>query len=562
MPLRPAVAKHLMGFGAAGPSSDPNLIILLLPPPPPPWLPWSRISCPAGRTLAKNTPLEWRWAAGLGNYMGWFGDAAAGVRVRLTGAAAGFESPQHILAEGELPVEWHNNGHGGVRVSKGAVLTAFGGGRTLAAGESLTFRFELLLTPCRPLAWKPHWEEHRYYQVGYPDTTLVQPEEIAARGARVINIHQGVDGLLNPYINYPFDRDASHRLSRYVSRAHALGMRVKIYYTIRELSVHAAELWALRSLGSEVLPDGEGGGDAWSHEHLLGNFRACWQNPLENGEFDAALCNNGLSRWANFYIEGLAAALRKEHAIDGIYYDGIAFGLDTMRRVRRTLQDGSARPLIDLHCGNNLLGDKYGKVSPALQFMHLFPYVDSLWFGEGYDYAESEDYWLVEISGIPFGLTGDMMRAGNPWRGMLFGMTTRYRTADPSALWRFFDAVGIGNATTRGFWEAEPPARTDCDRVHATAYILGRGRVLIAVASWAEHPSVDAHEGEAPALAPLRCRLVLDWAALGVSRRRARLSAPLIEGFQSEVAEMAAKDLAEGFVPVEAEKGWLLLLEG
>ena len=121
--------------------------------------------------------------------------------VRLTGEAPGFESPQHILTEGELPPEWHNNGRGGVRVSKGAVVTAFGGGRTLAAGESLTFRFELLLTPCRPLAWSAHWEEHRYYQVGYPDTALVQPEEIAAHGAKVINIHQGVDGLLNPYIN-------------------------------------------------------------------------------------------------------------------------------------------------------------------------------------------------------------------------------------------------------------------------------------------------------------------------------------------------------------------------
>ena len=101
-----------------------------------------------------------------------------------------------------------------------------------------------------------------------------------------------------------------------------------------------------------------------------------------------------------------------------IYYDGIAFGSDTMRRVRHVLDSERPGSLIDLHCGNNLPGSTYGHVSPALQFMHLFPYVDSLWFGEGYDYNSSPDYWLVEVSGVAWGLMGDMMREGNPWRGM------------------------------------------------------------------------------------------------------------------------------------------------
>ena len=51
-----------------------------------------------------------------------------------------------------------------------------------------------------------------------------------------------------------------------------------------------------------------------------------------------------------------------------------------------------------------------------MQFMHLMPYIDSLWLGEGYDYNEEADYWLVEVSGLPFGLMGDMMREGNLWR--------------------------------------------------------------------------------------------------------------------------------------------------
>ena len=61
--------------------------------------------------------------------------------------------------------------------------------------------------------------------------------------------------------------------------------------------------------------------------------------------------------------------------------------------------------------------------------MEHFPYINSLWFGEGYDYDETPDYWLVEISGIPFGLYGEMLKGGgNPWRGMLYGMTQPART--------------------------------------------------------------------------------------------------------------------------------------
>ena len=163
---------------------------------------------------------------------------------------------------------------------------------------------ELLTTPVKPLDPAAHWRS-RYYQVGYPDTALVQPAEVAARGATVLNIHQGVDGLLNPYINYPFDRPTVANLGAYTAAAHAHGLLVKAYYTIRELSNHADEIWVLRSLGDEVLTRGDGGGDPWTHEHLGSGYRACWQNPLSDGDFDSALCNRGLSRWANYYVEGL-----------------------------------------------------------------------------------------------------------------------------------------------------------------------------------------------------------------------------------------------------------------
>ena len=52
-----------------------------------------------------------------------------------------------------------------------------------------------------------------------------------------------------------------------------------------------------------------------------------------------------------------------------------------------------------------------------MQFMQHFPYIDSLWFGEGYDYDAPPEYWLLEVSGLPFGLMGDMMHARHGQNG-------------------------------------------------------------------------------------------------------------------------------------------------
>jgi hypothetical protein len=61
---------------------------------------------------------------------------------------------------------------------------------------------------------------------------------------------QTSEGLLNPYINWPFEPQSVRLMSDWASEAKALGLRTKFYYTVRELSNHAAELWALRSLGT------------------------------------------------------------------------------------------------------------------------------------------------------------------------------------------------------------------------------------------------------------------------------------------------------------------------
>jgi hypothetical protein len=174
--------------------------------------------------------------------------------------------------------------------------------------------------------------------------------------------------------------------------------------------------------------------------------------------------------------------------------------------------------------------------------MEHFPYLSSLWFGEGYDYDESPDYWLVEISGIPFGLFSEMLeKNGNPWRGMIYGMTARYyQGADPKHIWKLWDDFGIEQAEMLGYWSPACPVRADRKDVLVTVYRRNE-KALLSIASWAKQP--------------VSCRLVIDWKALGVPETGATLAAPAIEGFQPE-----ARFTPGDAIPVEPGKGWLLIL--
>lgn len=74
-----------------------------------------------------------------------------------------------------------------------------------------------------------------------------------------------------------------------------------------------AELFPLRALGGEVIlgqgmtaeQAANGGSTAWLLEHLVEGYLPCWQQNLGNGEFDSAVCDIGISRWSNYYLEGL-----------------------------------------------------------------------------------------------------------------------------------------------------------------------------------------------------------------------------------------------------------------
>ena len=254
------------------------------------------------------------------------------------------------------------------------------------------------------------------------------------------------------------------------------------------------------------------------------------------------MINTGISRWHNFYVEGLAW-LVDNIGIDGLYIDDVAFDRSIMVRVRKVLTRGRPAPLIDLHSANQF-NPRDGFASSANLYLEHFPYIDRLWFGEYFDYNAPPDYWLVEMSGIPYGLMGEMLEGGgNPWRGMLFGMTNRLPwSGDPRELWKFWDTWRIQDTRMIGFWVPDSPVRTGRNDVLATVY-QGPARTIVSIASWAADT---AH-----------VQLAVDWTRLGLDPARARILAPELPGFQSAATFNPFEP-----IPVAPGRGWLLIFEG
>jgi hypothetical protein len=484
---------------------------------------------PGGLRPAEHT---WKWDRKNNQDSIWLGDVNAGLRCRLYGE--NYRRPliniHYHHGPLNLPPAWHNEGRGGCTVREEAagcvVLRATSGTRTVRPGQPLQFNFALLLTPTKPLDTDRHWAS-RYYHAYHP------PGQVAQTGANIVNIHHGTE--IHPYINYPFLH--AGKLKQYVDEAHAKGLKVKIYYTAREQSNHTAELWALRSLGDEVLAPGPGGGHTWLQEHLDPPYVRGWYTPATH---DVAFITNGDTRWHNYYLEGLDWLVRNV-GIDGLYIDDLSYDRTVMKRARKILDRRRPGSQIDLHSWNHF-NDLAGHACCLDLYMEHLPYIDRVWIGEGRDYNTPPDYWLVEISGIPFGVMGEMLEGGgNPWRGMIYGMTGRLPyMADPRPIWKVWDDFGMAGSQMIGYW-ADCPVRTDSASVLATVY-RKPSKALVAVASWAAK-KVD-------------CRLTIDFSRLGLDRAKTRLRAPAVPGFQP-----AASFRPSDPIPIDPGRGWLLVLE-
>lgn len=477
--------------------------------------------------------FHWTWDVAKKNQDAvWIGDVNAGVQLTLKDEHYVRPLNTNFYLSKPLvePTSWANHGKGGCDItSEGeqALLACYSGDRVMQAGDSLRFDFRLVVTPFKPLDTAQQWTTRFFH-------AFVPLDSVQKRGANVVNVHHAT--RINPWINYPFIETAAMRA--YIDSAHARGLKVKIYYTVRELTNHAPEIFALRSLGDEVLSHGPGGGYSWLQEHLGSDYLAAWHVPEIK---DAAVVNSGVSRWHNFYVEGLQWLVEHEE-IDGLYLDDVAFDRITMKRVRKVLDRGNPGALLDLHSANQY-NPRDGFASSANLYLEHFPFINRLWFGEYFDYDSRPDYWLVEISGIPFGLMGEMLeKGGNPWRGMTMGMTARAPwSGDPAPLWKAWDDFGIKQSQMVGWWSGKSPVTTSDSNVLATTWTRS-GVAMVSLGSWRDDDT--------------RIRLTIDWKALGLDAARTRIRAPAIDKFQD-----AAQWSPDELIPIAAKKGLLLILE-
>ena len=499
---------------------------------------------------------HWQWDTTKNQDMLWIGDVNGGMRIKWK--AENYIRPliniYYAYGPLHMPPSWGNGGQGGVDVSEAGnsvVVSAFSGSRTMYPGETLNYDFEMLVTPMKLVDTDVRWGD-RYFHGGGTNARakVLRADSI---GANIINIHHAED--IYPYINYPYLDENISALRSLADDAHAHNKRLKLYYTTRELTKNLPEFWALFSLDGEAIFPGPGnetktiinpkGPDDWLKKNLKERYIPAWLNTIIEGPFkgelDLAVITTPDTRLNNFYIGGLDWMLGHV-GIDGIYVDDAALDRVTVRRARTLIDQYRPKGRIDFHSWNHF-NDMAGFTNCLNLYMDLLPYVDLVWIGEGRDYNRMPDHWLIEVSGIPYGATGQMLNeGGNPWRGMVYGITNRPPWAgNPAELWKFWDAYGIKSMRMVGYWDESSPLKSGNEMVKATLY-AGKNRSIIAVAGWGEKEQ--------------SCSLTLDWKALGYDVSKCRMTIPAIKDYQGEQRLSSLENLV-----IPAGKGYLIVIE-
>lgn len=459
--------------------------------------------------------LDWYWDRSRWQDGYWIGSLNGGMQVRLSdpGAREPLVNAYYSFSPLTPPPAWENGGRGGIRLAREEGMVSailFSGETPLRKNHELHFPFEFRITPFHPAGRERFFRERFYhpmihgFEIGGADPLeALDFASLRREGITCVNLHHGI--AMNPCINYPFLNVSLPKLASFVERAHRNGLKVLCYYTIRELSVHAPEFWAFRSMEDEIFYPGPGetarpctnpaGPHPWLCERLGRDFLPAWAEVVKNGELagtlDLALLTTPGGRLENFYLEGLRYLLER-CPLDGLYLDDSSLSAEGFRRVHRIFRKyRKCDPILDFHAWNPFPFHRkrdFGNCSVVYRDMAKLPYMTDLWLGESFDYeAAFPEYYLTEISGLPFGLTGEMLRGGgNPWRGILFGMTSRYGwSGDPRSLWRFFDTFGLEGLRIESDFDT-PSLRQSDPRIRAARFTNARGNMLLALASW--HP--------------------------------------------------------------------------
>ncbi len=411
------------------------------------------------------------------------GSVNCGMRVKLK--AENYIRPLVNIFYKNLPLNvptetWDNNGRGSIEVSAGdkyTQITARTGTFEFRENETRKFIFEIHITPLKPIDYKKAFTV-RYCHNNKLKNEIKEIDTAEKNGLTHVIFHQG--NMIMPFINYPFYE--VDRLRNAVKYAAKKGIGIKLYYTEREHSNHMAETFVYKALGDEIILRKQGVSHSWQKEKpqwLIDNFGEDiipgWFVKYKHGKYkndhDISFIVRPDTRLDNYYIEGLNW-LVENIGIKGIYIDDTSLDRTTLERAKKVLQKTDG--LIDMHMWNHE-EVRAGDVSCMNLYTEILPFLDSVWLGEGFFYKKySPEYMLAEVSGIPYGLTGQMLQDGGDFYiGMLYGMNNRYGWGYTNAiqLYRLWDDFGISDSRMLGYWHSKNPIKTDNKNVLVTAYV-------------------------------------------------------------------------------------------
>lgn len=426
------------------------------------------------------------------------GSVNCGMRVKFK--AENYKRPLINIFYKNLPLvvpttTWDNNSLGSINVSvekEFVKLTAETGSIKFEKGILKSFNFELHITPFKPLDYK------KLFGVRYSHSNALKNEykeidNAAKNGLNYVTFHQG--NMIMPYINYPFYE--TDRLKKAVQYASSKNIGIKLYYTEREHSNHMAETFVYKALGDEIILRKQGVSHSWQKEKpkwLVDNFGediipgwfVKYKKGKYKGEHDFSFIVRPDTRLDNYYIEGLNWLL-ENIGIKGIYIDDTSLDRTTIERAKKLLDKKNG--LIDMHMWNHE-EPRAGDVSCLNLYCELLPFLDSIWLGEGFFYKKyTPEYMLCEVSGIPYGVGGQMLQdGGDLYEGMLYAMNNRYGWGVKNAvdLYAVWDEFGIESSEMLGYWHSKNPVVTNNKNVLTTVY-LKNDKALLCVYNFSKN---------------------------------------------------------------------------
>lgn len=443
-----------------------------------------------GHRASKATDICIKWDADKQWDCLYLGAVNCGMRIKYK--AENYRRPLINIFYKNLPLHipattWDNGGNGEIKTEVSDEYTkiiASTGRYQFKKGEQRSFDFQLHITPFKPYDYK------KAFSVRYDHNSKLTDEykeidRAAKHGLNYVTFHQG--NMIMPYINYPFYE--VDRLKKAVQYADYKNIGIKLYYTEREHSNHMAETFAYKALGDEIILRKQGVSHSWQKEKpqwLVDNFGediipgwfVKYKKGKYKGEHDFSFIVRPDTRLDNYYIEGLNWLLENV-GIKGIYIDDTSLDRTTIERAKKLLDKKGG--LIDMHMWNHE-EPRAGDVSCLNLYAELLPFLDSIWLGEGFFYKKyTPEYMLAEVSGIPYGVPGQMLQdGGDLYEGMLYAMNNRYGWGYTNAvdMYKLWDEFIIEDSQMLGYWHSKNPITTDNKNVRTTVYKKGESALL------------------------------------------------------------------------------------